>query len=107
MAFPREPDEPYRSIQDDDDIRRRMSSNEMPPRPSRFDDELQPDLGIDGRSGGRRADCCLCHRSHVDPGWGLVWRRAYDQRYCSDISDAADQYGCKRPIRGSPTGDET
>ena len=38
MAFPREPDESYRSAQ-----------NEMPPRqnelpPRRFDDELQPDL---------------------------------------------------------------
>lgn len=33
MALPREPDESYR-----------LAQNEMPPRPSRFDDELQPDL---------------------------------------------------------------
>ncbi len=36
MAFPREPDQTYRPD----------PANDMPPRPSRFDDELQPDLEL-------------------------------------------------------------
>ncbi|WP_315833253.1 hypothetical protein [Bradyrhizobium prioriisuperbiae] len=44
MAFPREPDDAYRSAQ-----------NEMPPRPSRFDDELQRDLEMsEGPAGSGR-----------------------------------------------------
>jgi hypothetical protein len=44
MAFPREPDQPYRSVPSDDDIRQ-AAANELP-RSSRFDDELQPDLEL-------------------------------------------------------------
>ncbi len=35
MAFPREPDQTYRP-----------GANDVPPRPSRFDDELQPDFEL-------------------------------------------------------------
>jgi hypothetical protein len=45
MAFPREPDEPYRSAPSDEDIRRRAAANDAV-RPSRFDDEMQPDLEL-------------------------------------------------------------
>lgn len=45
MAFPREPDDTYRA----------GATNEMPPRPSRFDDELQPDLELtEGPAGSGR-----------------------------------------------------
>jgi hypothetical protein len=46
MAFPREPDQPYRSVPSDEEIRRQAAANELPPRPSRFDEELQPDLEL-------------------------------------------------------------
>lgn len=57
MAFPREPEQSYRPIPSDEEIRRRAAANETQPRPSRFDDELQPDLELtEGPAGpGRMA----------------------------------------------------